>query len=151
MLTRATPVVPPGAGGCPPDKGGVSRSGLRTAATPTMAQSRARRLNFWNDQRAPGAFGKRISVSISSGRSAVSRNPVKNPAAGMVRSPAGPRATKLPPRARTTAGMSDAGSPWAIDPPMVPRWRTWGSPMSPATWATIGSSAWSRPSVCSAR
>ena len=35
--------------------------------TPTMAQSWARRLNFWNDQPAPGAFGTRISVSSSVG------------------------------------------------------------------------------------
>src|SRR5580700_2111712 len=36
MLMSAMPVVP-----------------LRTAATPTIAQSWARRLNFWNDQPAP--------------------------------------------------------------------------------------------------
>ena len=58
MLTRAMPVVP-----------------LRTAATPTIAQSWARRLNFWNDQPAPATFGTRISVSSSSGASAVSRKP----------------------------------------------------------------------------
>ena len=56
MLTRATPVVP-----------------LRTAATPTMAQSRARRLNFWYDQPAPGTLGTTTSVSSSSGARAVSR------------------------------------------------------------------------------
>ena len=48
MLTRPTPVVP-----------------LWTAATPTMAQSWARRLNFWNDQPAPAALGTLISVRIS--------------------------------------------------------------------------------------
>ena len=111
MLTRATPVVP-----------------LRTAATPTMAQSWARRLNFWNDQPAPATFGTRISVSSSSGASAVSRKPWKKSVAGMVRSPLGPRTTMVAPRASATAGRSDAGSPWAIEPPIVPRWRTWGSP-----------------------
>src|SRR6185437_9097094 len=42
-------------------------------AQPTMAQSIARWVNFWNDQ-APAAagLGTRISVSISSGSSAVS-------------------------------------------------------------------------------
>ena len=40
MLTSAMPVLP-----------------LRTAATPTIAQSCARRLNFWNDHPAPGTFG----------------------------------------------------------------------------------------------
>ncbi len=39
---------------------------VATATTPTVAQSCARRLNFWKDQ-PPGAFGTRISVSISSG------------------------------------------------------------------------------------
>ena len=32
-------------------------SARATAATPTMAQSWARRLNFWNDQPAPAVFG----------------------------------------------------------------------------------------------
>ena len=63
MFTSATPVVP-----------------FRTAATPTMAQSWARRLNFWNDQPAPVAFGMRTSVSSSSGARAVSRKPVKKSA-----------------------------------------------------------------------
>ena len=61
MLTRPTPV----------------RAVARTAATPTMAQSWARRLNFWNDQPAPGTLGTRISVSSSSGSRADSRKPVK--------------------------------------------------------------------------
>ncbi len=46
----------------------------RHAATPTMAQSWARRLNFWKLQPAPFIFGTRISVSISSGSSADSKN-----------------------------------------------------------------------------
>ena len=66
MLTSAMPAVP-----------------LRTAATPTMAQSCARRLNFWNDQPAPGIFGTRISMSISSGASAVSRKPSKKSVAAI--------------------------------------------------------------------
>ena len=70
MFTRPMPVVP-----------------LRTAATPTMAQSWARRLNFWNDQPAPPALGTRTSVSSSSGASAVSRKPWKKSVAAMVRSP----------------------------------------------------------------
>jgi len=39
-LTSPMPVVP-----------------FRMQATPTMAQSCALRLNFWNDHPAPGAFG----------------------------------------------------------------------------------------------
>ena len=37
--------------------------------------------------------------------------------------------------------MSEAGSAWATVPPTVPRWRTCGSPTSPAVWARIGHSA----------
>ena len=40
-----------------------------TAATPTIAQSWARRLNFWKLQPAPFILGTRISVSISSAAS----------------------------------------------------------------------------------
>src|ERR1041384_1636228 len=53
MLTRATPVVP-----------------FLTAATPTIAQSRARRLNFWYDQPAPATFGTPISARSSAGAGA---------------------------------------------------------------------------------
>ena len=68
MLTRATP-----------GRGPV------TAATPTMAQSWARRLNFWNDQPAPSIFGTLISVRTSSGCRSVSRKPWKKSVAAMVR------------------------------------------------------------------
>ena len=44
----------------------------------------------------------------------------------------GPRATKSASRARSTAGRSDAGSACATEPPIVPRWRTCGSPTSSA-------------------
>ena len=66
------------------------------------------------------------------------------------RSPARPGPTgrrAMPPRASTTAGRSDAGSAWASEPPMVPRWRTWGSPTWPAAWARIGTWACSRSRV----
>ena len=109
-----------------------------TAATPTIAQSCARRLNFWNAQPAPLVLRTRTSVITSSGASAVSRNPSKNSEAGIVRSPPGPRATIVPPSASTTAGRSDAGSPWASEPPSVPRCRTCGSPTSPAAAASSG-------------
>ena len=88
--------------------------------------------SFWNDQPAPAALGTRISVSSSVGDSAVSRKPVKKSSTGMVRSPSGPCATIVARMASSTAGRSDAGSPWAIEPPMVPRWRTCGSPTWPA-------------------
>ena len=62
-----------------------------------------------------------------------------------------PRATKVAPRARQAAGRSDAGSPWASDPPMVPRWRTWGSPTWPAPRARSGASAASSGAVSTSR
>src|ERR687898_2294669 len=44
-----------------------------TTATPTTAQSWARRLNFFLEQPAPSSFGTRISVSTSSGARMVCR------------------------------------------------------------------------------
>ena len=68
----------------------LSRS--TTAATPTVAQSWARRLIFMYDQPAEPSFGTRISTSISSGASAVWKTPVKNSPPAIARSPPG-RAT----------------------------------------------------------
>ena len=56
----------------------------------------------------------------------------------MTRSPPLPWATSSAPSASITAGMSEAGSPWASVPPSVPRWRTCGSPIWPAVNETIG-------------
>ena len=106
-----------------------------TAATPTVAQSCARRTNFWYDQPPPSSFGTRISVTTSCGPSAVSYTPRKNSAAGITRSPSGPRATISASSASSTVGVSEAGSPCAVVPPIVPRCRTCGSPMSPAVYA----------------
>src|SRR5947207_2549564 len=108
-------------------------SSFRTAMAPTIAQSWARRWNFWYENPAPGDFGTRISVSNSSGSSAVSRKPRKNAAAATVRSPPGPWTKNVASSARSRAGRSDAGSPWETDPPIVPRCRTWLSPTSAAT------------------
>src|ERR1700722_3673140 len=57
-------------------------------ATPTIAQSILRLVNFWNDQ-ADGlaGFGTWISVSSSPGPIAVSKMPLKNAAAGTARVP----------------------------------------------------------------
>ena len=110
MFTRPTPGVDP----C-------------WSAMPTIAQSCARRTNFWKLQPAPVAFGKRISVRSSSSPTAVSRKPVKKSSAVIVRVPEGP-VTTIVARASATAGRSEAGSPWASEPPIVPRLRTCGSP-----------------------
>ena len=60
------------------------------AATPTIAQSLARRTNFWYPQSGPGRRGTRTAVSSSSGSRLVSKNPAKKSSALTVRRPAGP-------------------------------------------------------------
>ena len=76
-----------------------------TAATPTVAQSWARRRNLRYDQPAKvPSFGTRISVRSSPGPTAVSKTPRKKSAAGTTRSPPVPRTTISAPSASTTAG-----------------------------------------------
>jgi hypothetical protein len=58
-----------------------------TAATPTVAQSCAGRVNFRYDQPAVPSVGTRISVRTSCGPSEVSKTPRKNSTAAMVRLP----------------------------------------------------------------
>src|SRR3954452_2212173 len=114
---------------------------VRTADTPTRAQSCARRLNFRKLQPSV-ARGTRISVSTSVGASAVSNSPVKNDPASIVRRiPPAPATTNVASSARSTAGMSPAGSPWATEPPIVPTWRTAGSPICAAANAMMGHAA----------
>ena len=105
-----------------------------TAATATVAQSCARRANLMYDHPAPFSFGTRISVRTSCGPRAVSKTPVKKSEAGIRRSPPGPVATNSAPSVSSTPGMSEAGSPCATEPPIVPRWRTCGSPTIAAAW-----------------
>src|ERR1700722_19744911 len=81
------------------DSTAAARSGVRPmlisatddpwTATPTIAQSIFRLVNFWNDH-ADGlaGFGIWISVSSSPGSIAVSKMPLKNAAAGAGREPA---------------------------------------------------------------
>jgi len=64
-------------------------------ATPTIAQSIPRLVNFWNDQAGEAGFAMRISVSSSPGASTVSNRPRKKSAAAISRPPAGPRATSV--------------------------------------------------------
>ena len=115
-----------------------------SAATPTVAQSCARRLYLRYDQPVQlPSFGTRISVSISSGPIAESKTPLeevrrRQPSA---RRP-GPGSRTRQPSASITAGRSDAGSQCASEPPIVPRWRTCGSPISPAVCETIGQCSW---------
>ena len=69
--------------------------------------------------------------SVAERRSSGSRS--NSSAAAISRSPLGPwHATTEPSSASSTAGRSDAGSPWASEPPIVPRWRTCGSAIVPA-------------------
>ena len=60
------------------------------------------------------------------------------------------RSTNSAPSASITAGRSEAGSPWASEPPIVPRCRTCGSPTFPAVVETIGQCSCSSGSRCTA-
>ena len=75
---------------------------------------------------------------ISSSPRAVSKKPWKNSEELISRVPFGPCATITASSVRQIVGRSDAGSPWASEPPMVPQWRTWGSPTRPAAYAISG-------------
>ena len=109
-------------------------------ATPTMAQSMARLVNFWNDQpAAPGAardpdLGEQL-IGFQRGLEQALEELRRRRSPGV---PDGPRATRVASSARTTAGRSAAGSPCASEPPIVPRCRTCGSPTWPAACASSG-------------
>ena len=82
--------------------------------------------------RAAGDLGRRDSriwVRTSVGSIAVVKVSRKNSRAWIVRSPAWLVQTIVALVARRNAGQSDAGSAWAIEPPIVPQLRTCGSPM----------------------
>ena len=64
--------------------------------------------------------GIRISVSTSSGPSAVVKRSLKKSSTLIVRAPLGPTALISAPSASMTAGQSAAGSEWATLPPTVP-------------------------------
>ena len=110
---------------------------IRTAQTPTVAQSWARRVNF-SYAHPPLVLGTRISVSTSCGSSAVWRKPAKLSAIGRRRSPPGPRTTSSASSASRIVGASEAGSVCATEPPIVPRCLTCGSPIVPTDSARIG-------------
>lgn len=74
----------------------------------------------------------RISVMTSLGSSAVVQNPRKNSATGIWRMPDGPLTMIVAFAASRAPDKSDAESPWATEPPMVPRLRTCGSPTNAA-------------------
>ena len=81
------------------------------------------------DQPAAARLGHAdLGEQLVVGAAPISRKPVKKSSAAISRSPSGPWATSVAPSASTAAGRSEAGSPWASEPPIVPRWRTWGSP-----------------------
>ena len=101
----------------------------RTATAPTIAQSWARRLNFWYDEAVRPVFGTRISVSSSSGCERGLEEALEELGGRRsVRSPEAPGRRRSASSASSAAGRSDAGSPCATEPPIVPRWRTWLSP-----------------------
>ena len=79
-----------------------------------------------------------MAVKMSCSPSAVSIMPSKKSAAGMLRSPPSAVTAIVASSARNTVGRSEAGSACATLPPMVPRLRTAGSPISPAASASAG-------------
>ena len=82
---------------------------VATTATPTIAQSWARRTNFWNPHGARQPSGVRISTSTSSSASAVSQNPRKKSVAAISRSPDGPRATSVAAKGKHDGGKVGGG------------------------------------------
>ena len=92
-------------------------------------------------RRVPGLTGIRRNGAVSLGAMTPHHDVVAGDlglasmAAAISRSPFGPRAITEPSSASSTAGMSDAGSPWASEPPIVPRLRTCWSAISRATVA----------------
>ena len=66
--------------------------------------------------------------------------PLKNSAAGTDRVPDAPRITNVASSASSVAGRSEAASPCATEPPIVPRCLICGSPTSPAVCASSGMS-----------
>ena len=77
-------------------------------------------------------------VRTSSSPRAFSSSPVGKSATSMERSPPGPVTFSVAPRAVSTVGESDCGSPWDTLPPMVARLRTVGSPTCAAASASSG-------------
>ena len=93
-------------------------------------------MNFSNAHPAPAHAGNRISgdhlVGGERGLEEAEEEVVGGDRAG---ARPGPATVIVPPSASTAAGRSDAGSPWASEPPSVPRWRTCGSPTGSAAGA----------------
>ena len=111
-----------------------------TAATPTIAQSACRRLNL--TYAAELTLGTRTSVISSPGWREVVRYPVNRSPASIVRLPLGPCTATEPPRASSSVGRSPWESACASDPPIVPRFRTCGSPIPAAVSASTGQPDW---------
>ena len=104
--------------------------------TATIAQSSARRLNFCV-ARAPAVERRQADLGEDlalgqRGRQVVLEQVGGGDLALARRRPARP---PTPSAASSTAGRSEAGSPWASEPPIVPRWRTCWSAIVAATVA----------------
>ena len=95
-------------------------SSVTAAATPHTANREAGCGCFTYAAPPCPPVGMRISVSTSSGPSAVVKRSLKKSSTLIVRAPFGPTAFTSAPSASRTAGQSAAGSAWATLPPMVP-------------------------------
>ena len=102
------------------DEGGRSRE---REARSGMLERRVRR---------PGAAARQghddVREQLRRGERRVN-GPTRASPSGNSRSPSGERRRRRAPSASSTAGMSEAGSAWAMLPPIVPRFRTCRSPM----------------------
>ena len=125
MLTSATPLSPL----------------LRHAATPTMAQSWARRLNFWKLQPALPILGMRISVSSSSAARVDSEEALVEVGRGDLPRPV--RALGHVRRRRARA-WSPAGRRPGRRGPASHRWCPGGAPAGSPTWDV----AWPSSGAC---
>ena len=90
-------------------------------------------------QVAPDVVAGRASARVPPSRAPAARRRSRrrrgrSRAAATVRTPSRPAMSISPSSASTTAGRSDAGSPCASEPPIVPRCRTCGSPIRPAAY-----------------
>ena len=119
-----------------------SPSTVTPTTAPQIAKSPWRRATSSTaNPLAPSQTGKRTPVRISPSSSEVCQVPWKKSAAAMSRLPPGPAASMVASSASATAGSSEAGSAWAIEPPTVPRLRIWKCPMWGSARATSRASA----------
>ena len=112
----------------------VSPSGATSAAAPRARSPKpgARPRRTPSPDPAGGKWHDDVRQRAPSRRARSMNGPTRASSSGSSRSPPGERSRSRAPSASRTAGMSEAGSAWAMLPPIVPRFRTCRSPMPSA-------------------